>query len=238
MEKAISYEVQRQTHILKSGGCVLQETLRFLPEENRTEPMRNKEDAKDYRFFPEPDLCAVTVSEKDVSRLQASLPELPQSKEARYQQDFGLTREDARLLVRYQKIAEYFEKTASTLQKPKNAANFIVGAVFRRLKTETEKEAVHGFGKIHTGKHAGYRERLYGTALTGRFSGNLIGTVTEPMPSGHRRQSQGGKRLLLGKRKGPQSTSRSCYASMPRQGRCFSSGSYPSENHKCIRIKI
>lgn len=143
MEKAISYEVQRQTHILESGGCVLQETLRFLPEENRTEPMRNKEDAKDYRFFPEPDLYAVTVSEKDISRLQASLPELPQSKEARYQQDFGLTREDARLLVRYQKIAEYFEKTASTLQKPKNAANFIVGAVFRRLKTETEKEAAN-----------------------------------------------------------------------------------------------
>ena len=139
MERAIAYETRRQAAILDAGQCVQQETLRFLPEENRTEPMRSKEDAQDYRFFPEPDLCAVTVSTEEVERLRAKLPELPQAKQNRYRQQFGLS-EEARLLARYRKIAEYFEAVVSHIQTPKNAANCILGQIFRRLKTEGDKE--------------------------------------------------------------------------------------------------
>lgn len=140
MERAIQYEVQRQTAVLEAGQKVQQETLRYLPEENRTEPMRSKEDAKDYRFFPEPDLCAVTVSPEEVERLRDSLPELPQEKENRYRQELGLSQEEARLLSRYRKIADYFEGVLPWIQTPKNAANCILGQIFRRLKTEEDKE--------------------------------------------------------------------------------------------------
>lgn len=140
MERAIQYEVQRQTAVLEAGQKVQQETLRYLPEENRTEPMRSKEDAKDYRFFPEPDLCAVTVSPEEVKRLRDSLPELPQEKENRYRQELGLSQEEARLLSRYRKIADYFEGVLPWIQTPKNAANCILGQIFRRLKTEEDKE--------------------------------------------------------------------------------------------------
>lgn len=140
MERAIQYEVQRQTAVLEAGKKVQQETLRYLPEENRTEPMRSKEDAKDYRFFPEPDLCAVTVSPEEVEQLRDSLPELPQEKENRYRQKLGLSQEEARLLSRYRKIADYFEGVLPWIQTPKNAANCILGQIFRRLKTEEDKE--------------------------------------------------------------------------------------------------
>ena len=140
MERAIQYEVQRQTAVLEAGQKVQQETLRYLPEENRTEPMRNKEDAKDYRFFPEPDLCAVTVSPEEAERLRDSLPELPQEKENRYRQELGLSQEEARLLSRYRRIADYFEGVLPWKQTTKNAANCILGQIFRRLKTEEDKE--------------------------------------------------------------------------------------------------
>lgn len=140
MERAIQYEVQRQTEVLEAGQKVQQETLRYLPEENRTEPMRSKEDAKDYRFFPEPDLCAVTVSPEEAERLRDSLPELPQEKENRYRQELGLSQEEARLLSRYRRIADYFEGVLLWIQTPKNAANCILGQIFRRLKTEEDKE--------------------------------------------------------------------------------------------------
>ena len=140
MERAIQYEVQRQTAVLEAGKKVQQETLRYLPEENRTEPMRSKEDAKDYRLFPEPDLCAVTVSPEEVEQLRDSLPELPQEKENRYRQKLGLSQEEARLLSRYRKIADYFEGVLPWIQTPKNAANCILGQIFRRLKTEEDKE--------------------------------------------------------------------------------------------------
>lgn len=140
MERAIQYEVQRQTAVLEAGQKVQQETLRYLPEENRTEPMRSKEDAKDYRFFPEPDLCAVTVSPEEAERLRDSLPELPQEKENRYRQELGLSQEEARLLSRYRRIADYFEGVLLWIQTPKNAVNCILGQIFRRLKTEEDKE--------------------------------------------------------------------------------------------------
>lgn len=140
MERAIEYEAHRQAAILRAGEKVQQETLRYLPEENRTEPMRSKEDAKDYRFFPEPDLYAVAVPPEEVERLRESLPELPQAKDNRYRQELGLSLEEARLLSRYRKIAEYFEGVLPHIQTPKNAANCILGQIFRRLKTEEDKE--------------------------------------------------------------------------------------------------
>ena len=140
MQKAIRFEQERQAGLLRQGLPVEQETLRFLPEEGRTEPMRSKEDAHDYRFFPEPDLCQIPVSDELVERLRRTLPELPQAKQNRYQQELGLSEEEARLLTRYRKIACYFEEVAAEIQSPKYAVNCILGQIFRRLKTEDDKE--------------------------------------------------------------------------------------------------
>ena len=140
MERAMRDEARRQEAILRQGGSVSQETLRYLPEQDRTEPMRSKEDAQDYRFFPEPDLCTVAVSPEWVEELRGSLPELPREKQARFQREYGLPEEDAKLLVQHRKIAEYFDETAREVEEPRNAARCILEQVFRRLKTEEEKE--------------------------------------------------------------------------------------------------
>jgi len=140
MEKAMAYEVQRQTAILQSGRPVVQETLRYDPEKNVTESMRTKEDADDYRFFPEPDLLILRVSPEDVERIRKDLPESPFERQKRYTEAFGLPEKDAGLLVKYRKIADYFEAAAEGIANPKTAANLILGQVFRRLPTEEEKE--------------------------------------------------------------------------------------------------
>ncbi len=141
MEKAMAYEIQRQKNRLESGLPVVQETLRYDAARNVTESMRTKEDADDYRFFPEPDLLLVRVTPEEVEAVRAALPESPIEKQARYVRDLGLPEKDAALLVKYRKIAEYFEAAAEGTANPKTAANLILGQIFRRLATEEEKEA-------------------------------------------------------------------------------------------------
>ena len=142
MEKAMAYEYDRQIDLLESGGKVTQETLRWNPDEGITTPMRGKEDAHDYRYFREPDLVTIYTTDQEIEAIRQELPELPDARIARYQEEFGLPAADAQLLVKYRKIAEYFEAASEGLSNKKTVANFILGQIFRTLVTDEEKE--HG----------------------------------------------------------------------------------------------
>ena len=140
MARAMQYEMERQIDLLESGETVRQETLRYLPDENRTEPMRGKEDAHDYRYFREPDLVPIHVTRERVEALRKQLPESPTEKLRRYTEERGLPQADAQLLVKYRRVAEYFEAASKETKSPKTAANCILGPIFSRLSTEEEKE--------------------------------------------------------------------------------------------------
>lgn len=138
--RAMEYEMERQIDLLESGQPVVQETLRYNVDTGETESMRGKEDAQDYRYFREPDLVAIEVPRKEIEALRAQLPELPDQKYARYTGELGLPAGDARLLTKYRRAAEFFDAAAKGFANPKNAANLILGPIFRYLETDSAKE--------------------------------------------------------------------------------------------------
>jgi aspartyl-tRNA(Asn)/glutamyl-tRNA(Gln) amidotransferase subunit B len=136
--RAIDYEVQRQIELIESGGEVLQETLLFDPDKGETRPMRSKEEAHDYRYFPDPDLLPLTFEQSWVDEIAASLPELPDARRQRFMDDFGLTADDANQLVAEGESADYFEAVAKG-SDGKLAANWVIHDLFGALnKAELE----------------------------------------------------------------------------------------------------
>ncbi len=140
MVRAIEYEYARQCELLEKGEKVVQETLRFIETQGKTSPMRSKEDAKDYRFFREPDLLCVFVRDEEIKKIKDKIPELPKEKIKRYTENYGLSKTDANHLIKYRKIAEYFDKAAELSKSPKISANFIITQMFSLFSTEAEKE--------------------------------------------------------------------------------------------------
>ena len=140
MEKALSYEYVRQCDVLESGEKVVQETRRYNEGSQTTESMRSKEDAQDYRYFPEPDILTVEVSDEFVDAIRSAMPELPTALRKRYVEKYGLGETEADLIVKYKKIADFFNDCARQAN-PKLAANLILGQIFRGMQTEEEKEA-------------------------------------------------------------------------------------------------
>ena len=138
--KAMEYEYNRQVDLIESGEKVIQETLRYDDVSNTTSSMRGKEDANDYRYFRDPDLVTIHVPKEEVEKIRESLPELPAAKLDRYVEELGLPEKDAQLLVKYRKVAEYFERAIEDTKTPKTAANFIIGQIFRTVENESEKE--------------------------------------------------------------------------------------------------
>lgn len=138
--KAMEYEYNRQVDLIESGEKVIQETLRYDDVSNTTSSMRGKEDANDYRYFRDPDLVTIHVPKEEVEKIRESLPELPAAKLERYVEELGLPEKDAQLLVKYRKVAEYFERAIEDTKTPKTAANFIIGQIFRTVENESEKE--------------------------------------------------------------------------------------------------
>ena len=128
IERAINYEVERQIALIESGGKVTQETRLFDPNKNETRPMRSKEEAHDYRYFPDPDLLPVIIRDEQIEAIRQNLPELPQQKRQRFIDQYGLTTYDATVLVSTKAMADYFETvvTASSNQA-KLAANWVMG---------------------------------------------------------------------------------------------------------------
>lgn len=140
IEKALAYEFARQVDLVESGQAVEQETRRFDEVSGTTESMRGKEDAQDYRYFRDPDLPQIEVSEEIIERIKAGLPELPRQKQARYTTELGLPATESALIIKYKNIADYFEKAVAAGASPKNACNLIVTHIFRNFATEEEKE--------------------------------------------------------------------------------------------------
>lgn len=138
--KAMEYEYERQVDLIENGGKVVQETLRYDDATNTTSSMRSKEDAHDYRYFRDPDLVTICVSDEEVEEIKSTLPELPTEKYKRYVGEYGVPEKDAQLLTKYRNISEYFDKAITDLKKPKTASNFIIGQMFRILQTEEDKE--------------------------------------------------------------------------------------------------
>jgi aspartyl-tRNA(Asn)/glutamyl-tRNA(Gln) amidotransferase subunit B len=135
LQKALEFEIERQVEVVQSGGAIRQETRLWDQVENRTYAMRSKEEAHDYRYFPEPDLPPLTLSEAWAAELAAALPELPEARRARFVAAYGLSEADAAQLTQSRELADYFEETARHSGNAKAAANWIIGEVTRKLKS-------------------------------------------------------------------------------------------------------
>jgi aspartyl-tRNA(Asn)/glutamyl-tRNA(Gln) amidotransferase subunit B len=150
--QAIDCEARRQIDLLEDGGKIEQETRLFDPDKGETRPMRTKEEAHDYRYFPDPDLLPLALKQDDVDALARRLPELPDEKKARFARDFGLSGYDAGVLVNERETAEFFEALAQG-RDAKAAANWVINELFGRLNKEgkdisTSPVAVQQLGAI------------------------------------------------------------------------------------------
>ena len=134
IEKAVEYEAQRQIDCLESGQEIVQETRLYDSVKNITQSMRTKEDAHDYRYFPEPDLQVCEVSEQQLQQAKSNLPELPMQRFRRYQDNFGIPTDDAMILISEKELSEYFEDVVSHCDDPRQACNWVRGDLLAWLK--------------------------------------------------------------------------------------------------------
>ena len=133
LERALEYEIDRQIELVEEGGEVVQETRLWNDDTRETKSMRSKEDANDYRYFPEPDLMPLEISREWVEEIRAKMPELPNQKRKRYQ-DLGLSEYDANVVVSQMELAKFFDKVLELGANPKTAVNFLTGEITAYLK--------------------------------------------------------------------------------------------------------
>jgi aspartyl-tRNA(Asn)/glutamyl-tRNA(Gln) amidotransferase subunit B len=173
VEKAINYEVERQIEIIESGGKVKQETRLYDPDKGETRSMRSKEEANDYRYFPDPDLLPVVLDETFIAGVRATLPELPDQKAARFASEYGLSVYDAAVLTASRDLASYYEDVAREVPgEPKLAANWVMGELAAALnKDGLEIGAVAGAGgKLPAARFAGLVKRIADQTISGKIA--------------------------------------------------------------------
>jgi aspartyl-tRNA(Asn)/glutamyl-tRNA(Gln) amidotransferase subunit B len=136
LRSAIDFEIARQTGVLESGGVITQETRLYDPAAGETRPMRSKEEAHDYRYFPDPDLLPLVVERSWIDEIARAVPELPHVRAERYQRDFGMSAKDAEALVTSRQLADYFEAVAQASGNPRAAANWVRNEVLRILNEQ------------------------------------------------------------------------------------------------------
>ena len=134
LQRALDYEFSRQVDLVNEGGIVSQETRLWDDAAGRTVAMRNKEEAHDYRYFPDPDLPPLKISEVLISEAREALPELPEARKQRFVSDYDLPEYDAQILTKSRDLSEYFEQTAQAAGNPKAASNWIIGQVSRKMR--------------------------------------------------------------------------------------------------------
>jgi aspartyl-tRNA(Asn)/glutamyl-tRNA(Gln) amidotransferase subunit B len=175
VEKAIHYEVARQIDIIESGGRVLQETRLYDPDKGETRSMRSKEEANDYRYFPDPDLLPVAVDAAFIAGVRKLLPELPDEKAARFAAAFGLSAYDAGVLTTSRELADYFEAVVKEIpQDPKLAANWVMG----ELAAALNRDGIDiGASRLSATRLAGLLNRI----ADGTISGKIAKEVFEAM---------------------------------------------------------
>lgn len=146
--RAIEYEADRQIDVIEQGGKIDQETLRWDDVSGKTFSMRDKEDAQDYRYFPEPDLVAIKLSEEYIQNIKDNLPELPESRKARYMEEFKLSEKDSRLLTASKYLSNMFEEAEKICKNAKAVANWLLSDISRILnEEEMEPENIPFTGK-------------------------------------------------------------------------------------------
>jgi aspartyl-tRNA(Asn)/glutamyl-tRNA(Gln) amidotransferase subunit B len=178
VEQAIHYEVERQVLLIESGGSVVQETRLYDPDKGETRPMRSKEEANDYRYFPDPDLLPVEIDAAFIETVRAALPELPDAKKARFEHQYGLSAYDAGVLTATRELADYFEGVAqSTGGQGKLAANWVMGELSGALNRD-------GLEIARSPVAAGDLGQLLQRIHDGTLSGKLAKQVFEAMWKG------------------------------------------------------
>ena len=151
IQRAIECEIERQTQILDEGGKVVQETRRFDDATGTTSSLRSKENANDYRYFPEPDILAVTFTDEDIERAKSEIPLLPHERVNKYINEYKLTDEDARVITLEKYISDFYDETVAIYPEYKSVANMFLTEVMRRVKeTDTEEIPVSAkdFAKV------------------------------------------------------------------------------------------
>jgi aspartyl-tRNA(Asn)/glutamyl-tRNA(Gln) amidotransferase subunit B len=136
IREALEYEISRQIDVIESGGKIFQETRLYNANEGKTYSMRSKEQAHDYRYFPEPDLLPLVVDDKWKAEIARALPELPEARRARMVKDYGVTDYDAQVLTLSKSLADQFEQAAKAASNPKRVANLVQGELMGRLKAK------------------------------------------------------------------------------------------------------
>jgi len=139
VQRALAYEIERQRSILEQGGSVVQETRLWDETKNITRSMRGKEEAHDYRYFPDPDLMPVVINKKWIEEIEKTLPELPDVKKQRFEQVYGLPEYDAEVLTSEKELAEYFERVVKWGSDAKLASNWLMSEVLRKLNQEKQE---------------------------------------------------------------------------------------------------
>lgn len=133
LQRALAYEIERQIAVLEEGGRVVQETRAWDEDRGVTVSMRSKEEAHDYRYFPDPDLVPLVIDDAWIDEIRATLPELPDARRKRYMEDFGLSRYDATVLTSTKELGDYFEACVAAYPQPKTVANWVMGELARLL---------------------------------------------------------------------------------------------------------
>jgi aspartyl-tRNA(Asn)/glutamyl-tRNA(Gln) amidotransferase subunit B len=178
LERAILFEARRQIEVLEDGGRIVQQTRLYDPDRDETRPMRSKEEAHDYRYFPDPDLLPLEVNAAWIEEVQRALPELPQARRARFMQAYGLPAYDASVLTASREVADYFEALVRELpQHAKLCANWVMGELAGRLNREGLDIAG---SPLSSRSLAGLLKRV----ADGTVSGKLAKEVFEAMWSG------------------------------------------------------
>jgi aspartyl-tRNA(Asn)/glutamyl-tRNA(Gln) amidotransferase subunit B len=176
VEKAINSEIQRQQDVLEDGGTVIQETRRYDAERDTSSPMRSKEFANDYRYFPEPDLLPVEIDDTYIDAIRASLPELPDAKSARFVSEYGLSDYDAGVLTATREMAEYFETVARSSGDAKMAANWVNGDLQAALN---KNNWVLAESPIQAERLAGLIQRIKDDTISGKIGKTVFEAMLE-----------------------------------------------------------
>ena len=175
VERAINYEIARQTELLESGGKVIQETRLYDPDKGETRSMRSKEEANDYRYFPDPDLLPVELDAALIESVRATLPELPDQKAARFVAQYGLSVYDAGVLTASRELAAYYEEVVQAVPKePKLAANWVMGELAAALNKDNVDVSS---GKLPAGQLAGLLARISDQTISGKIAKEVFETM-------------------------------------------------------------
>ncbi|MDT8451978.1 MAG: Asp-tRNA(Asn)/Glu-tRNA(Gln) amidotransferase subunit GatB [Gammaproteobacteria bacterium] len=171
VERAINHEIERQIDVIEDGGRVVQETRLYDADKDETRSMRSKEEANDYRYFPDPDLLPVVIDEAYVEQVRQSLPELPEQKKQRYMAEFELSIYDAAVITASRELADYFEIVAAQCGDAKLSANWVTGELSAKLnKAELEITA----SKVDAKAFAGLLQRIKDNTISGKIAKEIF----------------------------------------------------------------